>query len=780
MDMLILLVSLLAAASISSMSALSDGASLLAAKAAWKLDQSWWQGDDPCKGWERVQCDDSQRVSSLNLSNVGIVGPIPSEISNLDHLTLLDLSNALNSKPPHNRISGDLSPLVPLKSLSYLNLGFSLMQSNTFPVAIFNLTNLTNLRIDNNRISGPVPKELAGLSNLTLLYLGNNNLSGPLPKEFGNLANLQELSMLHNNLQSTIPSEFGKLKSLTHLNLHDCNLYGGLPKEMGNLKNLKYISLYNNLLTGTIPDTWSNLTNLHSLDLHMNYFTKPIPPWLLQLPKLSNLNIGYNLFYGGLNLENVNISNLSVTCNFLTGPAPTRLALNSTGNCFDGSNSDPRRKCAQSYYSCDDFLQGVSNGRCPNCPPKQVLSDPATCVCMLSPPTGGSSSHGEAKTIGSVVGVGAFIVFVLGIWWIWSGKRSKLTRELWECPEGVQRFLYRDLSRATNNFSSSHEIGAGGFGKVFGGVVDGKRVAIKKAHSSSIQSSSGFRNEVILLSRLHHRNLVHLLGFCEEDGIQILVYEYMPNGNLQTLLFRNRSNIELDWLKRLDIAIGVAQGLDYLHSFADPPVIHRDVKPSNVLLDDNLVAKLSDFGISRVAPECETQFCTKPAGTVGYIDPQYILREQLTTASDVYSFGMVLLELITGQKSIDNTREDDRNLVEWAKNKVRTEGLKCIIDPELGDDYPEKVYSDMVRLAIDCASIDSESRPSMKVVVSILDACRWSVAPHVLEGTEDALDSFGGDEDDNDFKRRKSQRPLVKDGESSFAGESSVSLPSPR
>lgn len=773
------LVSILVAAWISSASALSDGASLLAIKSAWKLNQSWWQGDDPCKGWEGVRCDASNRVTYLNLSNTGIVGPIPGEISNLEHLTNLDLCNARNSMPPYNFISGDLSPLGPLTSLLYLNVSFNRIKLDTFPVAIFNLTNLISLRIDNNAISGPFPKEIAQLTKLQFLYVANNSFTGPIPKELSTLASLQELSMWNNNLQSAIPPEFGNLKSLTYLNLHDCSLYGGLPKEIGNLKNLVNISLHRNQLTGAIPETWSNLTNLRNVYMFNNYLTKTIPSWLIEFPHLYNLSLGYNLFYGALNLENVNIPYVSVTCNFLTGAAPTppsRMSLNSSGNCFDGSDPDPKIKCYQSYFNCDVFLQDVPNGGCPNCPAQQVLSDPATCVCTVSLPGGGSSKLKKAKLIGSFAGVGAFIVFAFVIWWKWWRTHTKSTREYWECPEGVQRYLYRDLARATNDFSSSHEIGIGGFGKVFLGVVDGKKVAIKRAHSSIIQSSSGFRNEIILLSRLHHRNLVHLLGFCEEDGVQILVYEYMTNGNLQTLLFKNESGISLDWLKRLDIAIGVAQGLDYLHSFADPPVIHRDVKPSNVLLDENLVAKLSDFGISRVAPEAQTQFSTRPAGTLGYIDPQYILREHLTTASDVYSFGMVLLELISGQKAIDNTRPDEHNLVEWAKVKLETEGLKCIIDPQLGDNYPEKVYYDMVRLAIDCASFASENRPSMKVVVSILDACRWSVAPDVLEGTGDTYESLKGNDIDSHCTRENSQRALVKGIESSFADGSSGSF----
>ncbi|MCO5608648.1 hypothetical protein L7F22_062862 [Adiantum nelumboides] len=507
--------------------ALSDGESLQAIKNAWNLDQSWWQGNNPCKDWEGIQCDANNRVTYSNLSNTGIHGPMPDEIRNLDRLINLDLSNSRFSNPPYNYISGDLSPIGSLTGLLHLNIGFNHIQLDTFPAAIYNLSNLITLRIDNNAISGSLPTELAQLKSLIYLYLGNNSLMGPIPKEYSKLVNLQELSMWDNNLQSIIPPEFGNLRSLRYLNLHDCSLYGGLPKELGSLKNLHTISLYRNQLTGSIPDSWRNLTSLKNLYLLNNFLTKSIPASLLSLPNLINLSVDHNLFDGALNLEYVNISFISVTCNYLSGAVPipsNKTFLNWTGNCFTDSDPDLKIKCSQSYFNCDTFFQAVPNGSCPSCPLQQVLYDPTTCVCTFNVPAGRSIAHNIVKVIGSVVGVVLFIVCVFTLWWRKSRRHkwsSKVFLDEWEGPEGVQRFLYRHLSKATNGFNSSHEIGIGGFGKVFYGVVDGKTVAIKKAHASSIKSSSSFRNEVILLSRLHHRNLVHLLGFCEEDGIQI-------------------------------------------------------------------------------------------------------------------------------------------------------------------------------------------------------------------------------------------------------------------
>ncbi|KAH7315072.1 hypothetical protein KP509_21G032500 [Ceratopteris richardii] len=428
---------------------------------------------------------------------------------------------------------------------------------------------------------------------------------------------------------------------------------------------------------------------------------------------------------------------MSLTCNYFSGAVPTKfsnLVLNTSGNCFDPIDNSNKIRCQQRYYDCSTFFSEVPSGTCPECPNTQILEDQSTCVCTIPSASTGSGSN-KSKLIGSIVGVGVFLLVVAVLFWFLykyrreQKRRCKGLSELWDGPEGIIRYHIEDIVAATDNFDKKHQIGVGGFGSVYLAVLDGREVAIKVANSSSIQSTMGFRNEVLLLSRLHHVNLVHLLGFCEAEGIQILGYEYMSNGNLHTMLFGNTS--VLDWLTRLDIALGVAHGLEYLHSFADPPVIHRDVKLSNVLLDYNMVAKLSDFGISKVAPELDSEMATRPCGTAGYIDPQYVLTEQLTTASDVYSFGVVLLELFTGQKCINKSRKEGENLVEWVSIKLEDEGLESVVDPRLGDNYPKQMFYDMIRLGLDCAAFKSSARPSMKAVVTILDQCRWSVAPEL-------------------------------------------------
>lgn len=624
--------------------------------------------------------------------------------------------------------------------------------SEDFPSSVLQLTNLIALRLDNAGLAGSFPAGLSKLGNLQYLYLGNNSMTGSLPSELGSLNNLVELSLWRNNFASSIPTQLGSLVKLKYLNLHDCNLSGALPSEFQNLKSMERLMLYDNALTGPIPETWKNMGNLQNLQLQHNYLTNSFPFWIENLPGLQHVDISFNNFYGSISNITSHPMALNIGCNFFSGSSPTTslgIKLTDSPNCFGTNYQDDNRKQCASFDSCSSFNKTVLVNRyCPQCPVGQTLLNASSCVCLGVSTDQGSGDHSAsikiAKIVGTVGGVALFILFGCFGFLVFKRLRrskngipmkptnskyenkfdSKEPGGYWEAPKEVTRFSLEELAKATADFGSDHEIGVGGFGKVFYGLLaNGKQVAIKRASASSMQGSSEFRNEVLLLSRLHHRNLVRLEGFCEDNELQILVYEYVPNGNLHTHLFQNNAGHSFNWLKRLDVAVGIAQGLDYLHSFADPPVIHRDVKPSNILLDKNLVAKVADFGISKTTLEFETHISTTPAGTAGYIDPQYFLRRQLTTASDVYGFGVVLLELITGQKAIDHTRIEELNLVEWVKLKLKMGGLDNIIDPRMGGDYPKQVYYDFAQLALSCASFSKNERPSMKEAVIILDAC---------------------------------------------------------
>nr|APU94859.1 leucine-rich repeat receptor-like protein kinase [Pohlia nutans] len=532
--------------------------------------------------------------------------------------------------------------------------------------------------------------------------------------------------------------------------MHTCTLWGGLPPSWGNMRNISKLLIYNNDLTGYIPSSWQAMTALKQLHVGQNTLSGPFPDWIVNIP-IELLDMSRNSLQGSLPDLNINLplvkatqTNMSLYCNYFNGSYPTfQLGdlVNITGNCFTNESTrdadNTRNTCNRPFF-CRDFFMRLEDG-CAPCPAGNYIYDNKT-ICTCKPADyvedGGGGKFPYGEVIGGIVG-SLLLVIALVALCKWEPIHKRLPfdpfalfsteddDEDWEVPEGVHRFTMAELSKATGHFNREHEIGSGGFGKVFfGTLADGKMVAIKRASTTSLQGQIEFRNEVNLLSRLHHRHLVRLEGFCEDQDLQILVYEFMKNGNLGEHIYRSKGMKVLRWYKRLEIAVGVAQGLDYLHSFADPPVIHRDVKPTNILLDEHMVAKVADFGISKATFDFNTHVSTRPAGTAGYLDPEYFLRRQLTTASDVYGYGVLLLEIITGQQAIDHSRKEEFNLIEWVRPRFRERGVESVVDVALDGDYDKEVFTDMTNVALMCASFNKNDRPAMKDVVSYLE-------PHV-------------------------------------------------
>ncbi|KAJ8747343.1 hypothetical protein K2173_012923 [Erythroxylum novogranatense] len=290
-------------------------------------------------------------------------------------------------------------------------------------------------------------------------------------------------------------------------------------------------------------------------------------------------------------------------------------------------------------------------------------------------------------------------------------------------------FSGRDIRKVTNNFSKDRLLGTGGYGEVYKGILeDGTIVAVKCAKLGNVKGTEQVINEVRILCQVNHRNLVSLLGCCVDLDQPIMVYEYIPNGALHDHLQSRRGRGEraqLSWIRRLRIALRTAQGLAYLHFLALPPIYHRDVKSSNILLDDKLNAKVSDFGLSRLAYDELSHITTCAQGTLGYLDPEYYRKYQLTDKSDVYSFGVVLLELLTSQRAIDfNRMEDDVNLAVYVLRMVHEERVMEVIDPILKENAMSFELESMVAMAylgLRCVEERRENRPSMKEVVNELE-----------------------------------------------------------
>ncbi|CAA7017649.1 unnamed protein product [Microthlaspi erraticum] len=307
-------------------------------------------------------------------------------------------------------------------------------------------------------------------------------------------------------------------------------------------------------------------------------------------------------------------------------------------------------------------------------------------------------------------------------------KKKKPTEVQRELPtrESIvtqtKRFTYSEVATLTDNFE--RVLGEGGFGVVYHGSFNGAQpIAVKLLSQSSVQGYKEFKAEVELLLRVHHVNLVSLVGYCDEEGHLALLYEYAPNGDLKQHLSGERGGSPLKWSSRVNIAIETAQGLEYLHTGCKPPMVHRDVKTTNILLDEHFQAKLADFGLSRSFPSGgETHVSTAVAGTPGYLDPEYYRTNRLNEKSDVYSFGIVLLEMVTNRPVIQQNRER-QHIAAWVGHMLTKGDIENIVDPRLGKDYEPTSVWKALEIAMSCVNPSSEKRPNMSQVINELKDC---------------------------------------------------------
>ncbi|KAJ4751367.1 Leucine-rich repeat protein kinase family protein [Rhynchospora pubera] len=342
----------------------------------------------------------------------------------------------------------------------------------------------------------------------------------------------------------------------------------------------------------------------------------------------------------------------------------------------------------------------------------------------------------------------------------WEPKSSGSIPQL----KGARMFTFEEIKTCTNSFTEMNEIGGGGYGKVYRGTLgNGQLVAVKRAQEGSSQGSHEFRTEIELLSRVHHKNLVSLVGFCFEEGEQMLIYEYVPNGTLKDSLL-GKSGVRLDWKRRLHVALGAAKGIVYLHELADPPIVHRDIKSSNILLDEKLNAKVSDFGLSKsLGVGSRGQITTQVKGTMGYLDPEYYMTQQLTDKSDVYSFGVLLLELITGKKPLERGRyivREVKSLLDWSKDLYN---LKNLLDPSLELTTLVGGLKQYISLALRCVDESSAERPTMSAVVYEIEKImrQAGVNPSSASNSSSAVGSTG----------TPVRHPYESDGPSDYSGD---------
>ncbi|KAJ3705559.1 hypothetical protein LUZ61_009264 [Rhynchospora tenuis] len=478
-----------------------------------------------------------------------------------------------------------------------------------------------------------------------------------------------------------------------------------------NILRISSMNLRNYGLKGSLSDHFGDLTALTDLRLEYNDLYGSIPSSLSQLADLGNLDLSYNRFSGSIpkSLDYASLAFLDITKTNISTVLPPGLQRKRR----DGSLQ---------------FRYGDTN------------------------PTP-SPSHKKNSIIAISVVVPLMVIAVATVTAFWL-KRKKHIRFIASQPnesyDPNRQFSYNDIKRITNNFENN--IGTGGYGTVYFGLLeDGVQVAVKVRSHSSKQGIKEFSAEARNLTRVHHKSLVSLMGYCVDKNCMAIVYEYMQEGNLQDKL--KDDEMPLSWIQRLRIVYESALGLEYLHQACNPPLIHRDVKTSNILLNSNLEAKVADFGLSRAFNnEASCRVLTTVVGTIGYLDPEYYMTNQLSAKSDVFSFGIVLLEIITGRAPI--IPGEGANLEEWVHQKVSEGDIQSIVDPKMQRKYDINSVWKVTNLACKCTEHNSSERPTMTEVVSELkDSLNLEISEAELHtgGTDKYVTDVSHDSDEVAF-----------------------------
>ncbi|KAL7229123.1 hypothetical protein ACSBR2_007759 [Camellia fascicularis] len=595
------------------------------------------------------------QVLGVNLNNFG--GELPESIGNLSgNLQVLYLDN--------NKIFGSIPPgivnLVGLQSL-YMQVN---QLTGTIPSEIGKLQNLQELNLINNSLSGNIPSSLGNLSLLSELVLGINNFQGNIPQSLGNCNNLQLLFLSQNNLNGTIPKQVVSISSLSiYLDLSQNQLSGSLPMEVGNLVNLGSLDVSHNLLSSEIPSTLGSCTSLETLRLGTNFFNGTIPSSLSFLRGIRELDLANNYLSGEIPvfLEGFRLlQDLNLSFNNFEGVVPTQGVFSNTS--------------AISVVGNSKLCGGVAELQLPKCNFKvdKKWRPNTALILALSIPFG-------------LLGL-ALVGCVL---YLCCFRKTRKETPLDSSDNSLLKASYQNLVKATDGFSSFNLIGIGSFGSVYKGVLDGRIVAVKVLNLSRRGASKSFISECEALRNIRHRNLVKVLTACstvdyQGNEFKALVYEFMINGSLEEWLHQNPkkdlSNEELrmlNLLQRLNIIIDVACALNYLHNQGQIPIVHCDLKPSNVLLDKDMIGHVGDFGLAKflldyAAHDLSTNETSSIGirGTIGYTAPEYGMGSEVSTYGDIYSFGILVLEMFTGKRPTDEMFKDGLSLHSFVKGAL--------------------------------------------------------------------------------------------------------------
>ncbi|KZV46300.1 inactive leucine-rich repeat receptor-like protein kinase [Dorcoceras hygrometricum] len=651
------------------------------------------------------------KLEKLLLQNSGFYGEIPDFFKGLKSLKILDLSrNNLTGKIPQVRsillpelLSFDVSQnklfgtfpsgICEAKGLVSLSLHTNFLNGSIRSDSISECMTLERFEVQNNGFSGDFPSCLWSLPKIKLIRAENNRFTGEIPDSISESARLEQVQIDNNRFTSKFPRGLGKVRSLYRFSASLNGLYGELPPNFCDSPVMSIINLSHNHLSGRIPEV-RKCKKLVSLSLADNGFSSEIPESLSELPVLTYLDLSCNNLKGSIpqNLENLKLALFNVSFNQLSGRVPLSLISGLPAS----------------------FLQGNPELCGPGLP--------SSC----SNDKGTSKRFGLSKFTVAIISLGlasAPLIFGLGFYLVYRSYRPKFESCSWRSVFFYPlRVTELDLIMLMDEKAANGKTG-GAFGRVYDVTLpSGELIAVKKIPTMSIHSWKSLKSEMKILAKIRHKNIVKILGFCQSDDSILLIYEYLPERSLGDLF--GKPDFDVPWSVRLKIAIGVAQGLAYLHQDYVPHLLHRNLKSKNILLDKDFEPKLTDFSLDRIVGDnaFHSTISSESADSC-YLAPEYGYTKRTTEQSDTYSFGVILLELLTGRPAdqLKESMEPSLDVVKWVRRKINiTNGALKVLDSKIMSTSSQQQMMGALEIALRCTSVVPEKRPSMWEIVKTL------------------------------------------------------------